>query len=125
MVHTTTNLYELTMDFGQRLAALRRERGLTQPALADRVSIHVSQLRRYEAGTSQPTLDVLRRLATELAISADVLIFDPDERDTNIPDELRHHLEAITQLDPDEQAVIRTLIEGTGSSSGQCTVAAA
>ena len=113
MVHTTTNLYELTMDFGQRLATLRRERGLTQPALAERVSIHVSQLRRYEAGTSQPTLDVLRRLATELAISADVLIFDPDERDTNIPTELRHHLEAITQLDPDEQAAIRTLIEGT------------
>lgn len=113
MVHTTTNLYELTMDFGQRLAALRRERGLTQPALAERVSVHVSQLRRYEAGTSQPTLDVLRRLATELAISADVLIFDTDERDTNIPTELRHHLEAITQLDPDEQAAIRTLIEGT------------
>ena len=55
----------------------------------------------------------MRRLATELAICADVLIFDPDERDTNIPTELRHHLEAITQLDPDEQTAIRTLIEGT------------
>lgn len=62
-----------TMDFGQRLATLRRERGLTQPALADRIGIHVSQLCRYGAGTSQPTLDVLRRLAT----SADVLLVNP------------------------------------------------
>ena len=71
----------------------------------------VSQLRRHEAGTSQPTLDVLRRLATELAISADVLLFDPEER--TIPDDLKHHLEAINQLDPDERNAIRTLVEGT------------
>ena len=84
---TATHLELLnTMDFPHRLSTLRRERGLTQPALADRISIHVSQLRRYEAGTSQPTLDVLRRLATELAISADVLLFDPEER--TIPDDL-------------------------------------
>ena len=49
----------------------------------------------------------------------------PKLQQTQHPTELRHHLEAITQLDPDEQAAIRTLIEGTGSSSGQCTVAAA
>ena len=109
---TATHLELLnTMDFPQRLSTLRRERGLTQPALADRIGIHVSQLRRYEAGTSQPTLDVLRRLATELAISADVLLFDPEER--TIPDDLRHHLEAINQLDPDERNAIRTLVEGT------------
>jgi transcriptional regulator with XRE-family HTH domain len=99
------------MDFGQRLATLRRERGLTQPALAERINIHVSQLRHYEAGTSQPTLDVLRRLASQLAISADVLLFDPEER--TIPDDLTHHLEAINQLDPDERHAIRTLLEGT------------
>lgn len=108
----TTTPYELltTMNFAERLNTLRRERGLTQPALATRIGIHVSQLRRYEAGTSQPTLDVLRRLATELAISADTLLFDPDER--VIPDDLAHHLEAINQLDPDEKTSIRQLIEG-------------
>jgi hypothetical protein len=37
----------------------------------------------------------------------------PKLQQTQHPTELRHHLEAITQLDPDEQAAIRTLIEGT------------
>ncbi|WP_250888291.1 helix-turn-helix domain-containing protein [Ralstonia solanacearum] len=49
-----------TMDFPKRLAALRKERGLTQQALADLVGVHLSQLKRYEGGTSQPTLEVLR-----------------------------------------------------------------
>ena len=40
------------MDFPERLAALRKERGLTQQALADNVEIYVSQIRRYENGTT-------------------------------------------------------------------------
>ena len=122
---TTTLTHHVTMDFAHRLAAACKQQGLTQQALADRTGTHVTQIRRYEAGNSAPTLDVLRNIAIGLSVTIDSLVFDPDERDTNIPDELRHHLEAITQLDPDEQAAIRTLIEGTGSSSGQCTVAAA
>jgi transcriptional regulator with XRE-family HTH domain len=97
------------MDFPERLAALRKERGLTQQALAERVGIHVTQLRRYEGGGAQPTLDVLRRLAVALSVSADQLVFDTDERG---PDgDLRLHLEAVQHLDDDEKAVIRTVIE--------------
>lgn len=39
-----------------------------------------------------------------------MLIFHEDER--TIPDDIAHHLEALNQLDPDEQAGIRALIEG-------------
>ncbi len=55
-----------TMDFAQRLTTARKERALTQQALADRVGIHVTQIRRYEAGTAQPNLEALRNLATAL-----------------------------------------------------------
>ena len=99
----------LDMDFPERLATLRKERGLTQQALAERVGIHVSQLRRYEAGGAQPTLDVLRRLAVALSVSADRLVFDTDERGPQ--DDLLLHLEAIQHLDDDEQAIVRTVIE--------------
>lgn len=101
----------LDMDFAQRLAALRKEQRLTQQALAERVGIHVSNVRRYEAGTSQPTLDVLRNIALALNASADSLLFDPDERGPDEPG-LRLRLEAVNQLDPDEQAAVRALIEG-------------
>lgn len=98
------------MDFAQRLAAVRKERGLTQQALADQVGIHVTQIRRYEAGTSQPTLDVLRALAVALSVSTDALVFNEDERGPDNPD-LRLHLEALNQLDDDERATIINLIE--------------
>lgn len=99
----------LDMDFPERLAALRKERGLTQQALAERVGIHVSQVRRYEAGGAQPTLDVLRRLAVALSVSADRLVFDTNERGPD--DELLLHLEAIQHLSDDEKQVVKTVIE--------------
>ena len=43
------------------------------------VGLAVLQIRRYEGGTSQPTLDVIRRLAIALGVSADRLVFDAGE----------------------------------------------
>jgi transcriptional regulator with XRE-family HTH domain len=109
MTMTAALIAAITMDFPERLATLRKEQGLTQNALAERVGIHVSQLRRYEGNAAQPTLDVIRRLAIALSVSADQLIFDNNERGPS-PD-LALHLEAIQHLDDDEKTIIRTVIE--------------
>jgi len=66
-VETGHSALLLAMDFPDRLATLRKDKGLTQQALADQVGVHVVQIRRYEAGKSQPTLDVIRNLAVALA----------------------------------------------------------
>ena len=110
---TPVNLLErqAAMDFAHRLTTLRKARGLTQQTLADTIGVHVTQLRRYEAGTNQPTLDVLRALAIALAVTTDDLVFNHDERGPQDPS-LRIHLAALDQLDPDERASIRALIEG-------------
>ena len=68
------------MTFAERLITLRKQHGLTQQALADRAEIHVTLLRRYEAGKTQPNIDTLRRIALALTISADLLLFDENER---------------------------------------------
>ncbi|MCC6262385.1 MAG: helix-turn-helix domain-containing protein [Bryobacterales bacterium] len=96
-------------DFHERLAALRKERGLTQQVLAGRVECHVQQLKRYEAGSSQPTLDVIRKLATALSVTSDQLLFGKDERGPD--DDLRLQFEAASRLDPEEKNVIRSVIE--------------
>jgi len=98
------------VDFPQRLARIRKERGLTQQQLADAAEVHVVQLRRYEGGKSQPTLDVLRRLAITLSVSADLLLFGQEERG---PDEtLRLQFEAVRRLNPDEKKALMLIIEG-------------
>lgn len=98
------------MSFAERLAALRKERGLTQHALASRVGIHVTLLRRYEAGKTLPGLDVIRRLALALSVTADVLVFDPTERGPS--DGLLMDFEAASSLPPDDQRLVHELIEG-------------
>jgi transcriptional regulator with XRE-family HTH domain len=97
------------VNFHERLVLLRKERGLTQQALADMVAMHISQIRRYESGQSQPTLGAIRKLAVSLSVSADMLLFAPSERG---PDEdLKLQFEAASRLDPEEKNVIRSVIE--------------
>ena len=98
------------MSFPARLAELRKKKGLTQQALAESIGMHVIQIRRYEAGNSQPTLDVIRRLAIALSVSADVLIFEKDERGPD--EELRLQFEAISRFDPEDKKVVRTVLDG-------------
>jgi transcriptional regulator with XRE-family HTH domain len=104
----TADIHVLIMDFATRLTAARKRQGLTQQALAEHAGVHVTQLRRYEADTA-PTLDVLRNMAIVLHVSIDSLAFGEDERGPS--DDLKLAFEAVTRLDPDEQAMIRQLIE--------------
>ena len=97
------------MEFPERLATLRKERGMTQQALADQVGLAVLQIRRYEGGTSQPTLDVIRRLAIALGSSADSLVFDDHERGPS--ETLRYQFEAISRMPEQDQAAIRVLLD--------------
>lgn len=48
----------LPMEFTNKLIALRKQRGLTQQALADAITSHVNPFKRYETGTAQPTVDI-------------------------------------------------------------------
>ena len=97
------------LDFHERLVALRKERGLTQQALAELVEMHISQIRRYESGQSQPTLDAIRKLAMALSVSADMLLFAQNERGPD--DDLKLQFEAVSRLNAEEKNVIRSVIE--------------
>lgn len=103
----TTEL--LTMEFPERLTTLRKERGFTQQALADSVDIHVSQIRRYENGQTQPTLEVIRKLAVSLGTSADLLVFDKDERQPR--EELKRQFEALNGFDEEEIKIAKAVLE--------------
>jgi transcriptional regulator with XRE-family HTH domain len=96
------------MDVAQRLAALRKQRGLTRQALAGRVQVQLTQINRYETGNNQPMLDVIRRLAIALTVTTDELIFGKDKRGSD--DDLRLHLEAISQFDEEDKELARKLL---------------
>lgn len=105
----TTIIWLLPMEFVKRLTTLRKERGLTQQSLADAIDIHVNQIKRYEAGTAQPTLETIVRLAKELHTTLDDLVFGEDQRGPS--DDLRLQFEALTQFDEEEHKVAKAVLE--------------
>ena len=54
--------------FGRVLKAIRKEHGLTQDELADRVDYSRVQIGYFETGVSTPSLEALIRLERELKL---------------------------------------------------------
>ena len=98
-----------TMSFSSRIIVLRKQKGLTQQALADLANIHVQQIKRYEAGSAQPTADALKRLALALHITSDTLLFEAGEREPD--DDLKLRFEAIAAMLPEEQEVAKAVLD--------------
>lgn len=103
------------MAFGKNMARFRKEKGLTQEDLVKRSGVAISQIRRYEADKSSPTLDVITRLAKALGVSIDELVFDKAAgiAASKIMDrELLEQFEMVSALDEDEREAVKKILEG-------------
>lgn len=61
------------MKFGDRVVAIRKEKGLQQKELAAMISILPVVLSRYENNLINPSLEVANKIAKALGISLDYL----------------------------------------------------
>ena len=86
-----------------RLREQRNKMGYTLEELADRLRIHSRQLSRYEHAESDPTAEVVARMAKELQVTADYLLGV-----TNTPTPIL--LE--TDLSPDEAKLVTAFRRG-------------
>jgi len=59
---------------GERIAALRRIRGISQAELARRLDISASAMGMYEQGRREPSVQTIIALARELEVSTDFLL---------------------------------------------------
>ena len=105
-----TAMWLIPMSFPNRLIQLRKGQGYTQQNLANAVELHVNQVKRYEAGTAQPTLETLIRLAKVLHVSLDGLVFEEKERGPD--EELRLQFEAVSRMPLEDKQAIKTLLDG-------------
>ena len=100
----------MTMSLAQQLVSLRKQKGLTQQALADAIGLHITQIKRYEAGTSQPSLEAIKKLAQTLRVTTDSLIFEPDELEPDA--DLRLQFQAVSNMPEEERRIVKQLLEG-------------
>jgi len=100
----------ITMSFSERFIQLRQQHRLTQQQMADQAGMHITQVKRYEAGQAQPSVDILKKIAVTFNITTDWLIFEPGERD--LPNALQLKFEAVSQMTDEDQRTIHSLIDG-------------
>ena len=65
----------LQYEFSARLAALRRQKGLSQEQLAERIGVSRQAVSKWESAQCLPETETLAALCTALACSADTLLF--------------------------------------------------
>lgn len=71
MVVTTTD-----ESFGQRLLALRKQKGWSQPELGKQLGTSGPIIGRYERGEMTPSIEVAKRLAEVFGVTLDYLVDD-------------------------------------------------
>ncbi len=69
-------------DFGERLKNLRKERGITQQALADKLNVHPQTISKWERGISQPDMCIFGEMANILGVSLERLWGVPEDGKT-------------------------------------------
>jgi len=62
------------MSFGERLKVLREKKGISKTNLANSISLHYSQIGRYERNEATPSADMLKKLANEFNVTTDYLM---------------------------------------------------
>lgn len=60
-------------EFRRQLICARLSSGLTQAQLAERIGTKQSSISRLEGGDTEPSFDMLRRLAAALNVSFEIL----------------------------------------------------
>lgn len=72
------------MTLGQRIAALRRQKDLTQEAMAETLSVSPQAVSKWENDVSCPDIMLLPQLAKMLGVTVDTLLCGEQEPETRL-----------------------------------------
>jgi transcriptional regulator with XRE-family HTH domain len=103
------------MSFGKNLAKFRKQSGLTQEELVKLSGVGISQIRRYEADKSTPSLDATIKLVKAIGVSIDEMVFDKTTAIASnkiIDRELLEQFEMISYMDEEERNLVKKILEG-------------
>ena len=68
------------MELKEKIVALRKEKGLTQLAVAEKLNVSRQAISRWESGTALPSTDNLKCLGALYGVPVDYLINEETER---------------------------------------------
>ncbi len=96
------------MEFGSKVVELRKEQGISQTALADRLGIHKNVLGRYERNEVLPSIEIARKIADILDVSLDYLT---GKTDVEMDKTTRKRILEVSKFDEDDRFHIFSVID--------------
>lgn len=104
--------------FGQRLAMLRKQQGLSQEALAELLRTTRNNIAYYERKADNPSLDFIKRCAQVLRVTPHELIGQEQKGRPGRPSKLHQKIDQIAKLPrPTQQFVLQFLDQVLTTSS--------
>jgi transcriptional regulator with XRE-family HTH domain len=106
-------LSKMKETLADRIQSLRKQAGLTQVELADKISVSKSQFIRYESKNVQPPANIINKLADALGTSVDFLISGDKNEKAKASlknSELIQRFKEVDSLPEDEQGVLIKII---------------
>ena len=67
------------MTIGQRIAALRKQAGLSQEALAAQLNVSRQSVSKWESAQSMPDIDKILQLSSLFSVTTDCLLKDTQD----------------------------------------------
>ena len=100
------------MEFSERLKKLRKNAGLTQVDVAEKLGISQPAYGSWERGIKKPTQDNLVKIAQVLNVSVDYLVGNSEEKSDNLDNiELLFRMNSKGLTDEERRVFKKELIE--------------
>lgn len=97
----TDSITKSSMSIGENIKKYRKEKGLTQKELADKIGKGFSTVQKYELNISQPPIDVLNRIADTLDIDVSKLFYIENTLNQSSEDEAQRQEMYLKELRED------------------------
>ncbi len=99
--------------FGQRLAGLRKQRGLTQVQFAEQLGISDKLVEYYERRAKNPSMELIKRVADFFEVSPSYFVADEVQapRKPGPRSEIDKRVAEIKQLPPKQQRLVLIMLD--------------
>ncbi len=106
---------------GERVAQLRKARGITQVQLAESLEVSQQTVQSYEVGRRRIPVSTLRLLAKTLSVSLDELMAEGEHapRKSGPVQQVQRQLERISALPKPKQRAVMDVIEALLAQQGR------
>lgn len=98
--------------FGKRMAALRKERKMTQDELAKLLATSISVIGRYERDEMTPSIEVAKKIAGFLSTTVGYLLGETDKADLFKDPVMLQRLSELDKMDTENKGHILHVLDG-------------